>query len=197
MRRRTWVLVGTAAFVLLGGGVGVGVAAARYDPLEPSSIDLAPGAQTISLRIPGFGSTEAVRFSCGRGGTVQLGVTVLNTGGWTVHITSVATSPESGLHPMLTPSGFRVDRPGGPLRYDDADTTPFAPFDLHPGEDRLLFVHLRLGNCAYFSPGNLNSIDELVVHFSFLGFDHRTRLPLDQEIQAVDGPVQPDTIPTP
>jgi hypothetical protein len=203
MRRRTWVLVGTAAFVLVGGGVGVGVAAARYQPLLGSSFSLAPAGKEIQPDSAYSPDDRVMQYAYSDGEVITYGVTVHNSGSFTVRITSVETPP-SWFHALLKPTGVRTDRPGHGLSYEDADTVAFQPFDLHPGDDRLLLVHLRVGDCQGFGPGVTETIDSVAVHFSFLGIDHRAEIPFGTGIQVVappadgcPGATHSATIPTP
>jgi hypothetical protein len=164
----------------VGGGTGGGVAVARYQPLVIGSMEEAPSGQQIDL--DSFsGPTEAYQYAYHDGGVITIGPGVVNTGHFAVRITGVDTP--HGQHTLLRPVSIRTNIPGRELSYDDDGTMPFQPFDLAPGDDRVLLIHLRMSDCEFFAPGGVESFDAIVVHFSFLGIDHRAEVPLNQPVQ--------------
>ena len=160
MRRRTWVLVGAGVGVaaLLGTGIGL---AARYQPLVTGGLNT--GSGPVSYR---------------EGGVVIIGPSLTNEGHFTVRITG-ADLPSPQPRSMLRMTALRTNIPGQAWRVDEDGTMPFQPFDLGPGDTRLLLIEMTMGDCAHFGVGTVSSVDEVVVHYSFLGFDHRAELSAD------------------
>jgi hypothetical protein len=172
VRRRWWVL-GVVGVLLVGGTTGVLVTAARYDPLEVTSMGTGPGPTSEE----NDGRDQTYTWAYREGGEINFSIWVHNAGPWGVRITSV-DMPPPGYHMLLRPVEVRIGRDGGPVRFDVAGTEPFRPFDLAANTGRVILVVARMGDCAFFPDGGATGIDAVPLHFSVLGLDHRVQAPL-------------------
>ena len=183
LRRRWWVLVGVATFVLVGSATGVGVAAARYQPLEYGglSMDVA-GARVESFDLGPDAPEGLEDIPYHDGAVVTYGFDLANNGGWGVRITSFEPPPPiTFFRALLKPFEVRLEPHIGPHGGDqgptsDNDTVPFQPFDLGPGQDRWIVVRAHLTDCEFFSSGSSNVIYDQEIHFSFFAIDHEAHV---------------------
>jgi hypothetical protein len=165
-RPRNLVLagIGLAVIVLLIAGW---VWADRYQPLATGNYSISVPQSRV-----GAAGEDSVTFRDGK--PFEVGFSVLNDGAFTVRVTR---GPHfDGVPPFsvrLYSSGplARAHVIPGPL-------TPFRPFDLPPGEQRMLVLRGIFTHCRDWAGRSSFVIDSLPVTFSFLWSTQVVRIPL-------------------
>ena len=134
-----WIVVGLLVPLLIATGIAAAVVA-RYNPVVHGS---SGGTPRISLP---FHDVDEARDSPRtriityvQGGTLDVALSVRNRGPWGVTILGVA-GHDFGLFHVT-----EVRR--GVLNRCCIKDEPFAPFALHPGEDRMIILHGVLAGC--------------------------------------------------
>jgi hypothetical protein len=124
----------------------------------------------------------------------RLGIRVQNTGAFTVRVLGVPIHPQpsGGWFGHATPPELPVSARlmmSGPLQLLGATHGPytrFHPFDLKPGEVRLLFLTGVYGNCRNWGGGVAYLVD-FPVRFRFLWRTTTVHVPLPQQLAIVLG----------
>ncbi len=109
------------------------------------------------------------------GGPFSFGITVQNSGRFTVRIEGVPLIEPNEILPFsgrVFMSG--VLKNGGVY----PPYVPFHPFDLKPGQVRLLFIRGVYAHCHDYGGGSGVVFDSFPVTFSFLWRTERVRIPL-------------------
>ena len=151
-RRPRNVVLAVVVLTLVGLGIGAVAWVQAYQPLEPTFGSIEP---YDAVDAPAANSESAV-FHDGR--LFRFGITVQNTGPFTVRILDV---------PEVVPLRARLMM-SGPLK-NYAVRGPymrFHPFDLPPGQVRLLFFEGSRAKCGWLGVTNVES--GIAVKFSFL-----------------------------
>lgn len=106
------------------------------------------------------------------GRPIQFGFSVRNSGGFDVRVVGV---------PLAGPSPFAARLfVSGPLDHGDRVPGPldrFKPFDLKPGEERMLVFRGVFAHCRDWSNGTGTQFDAFPVRFSFLWRHETVRIP--------------------
>ena len=152
-RPRTLVLA-ILSLAVIGLAIGAVVWVQSYQPLRPGNSSLSPSGAVDTPTDNGV----SVTFHKGR--PFQVGVFVKNTGPFTVHVDSAAQPPALPLSPpgigspgnlpivarVLVSTPLPPNELVGPF-------TPFRPFDLRPGQTRLILLKGVYGNCKSMGSG--------------------------------------------
>lgn len=177
-RPRTVVLA-TLVLVVIGLAIGVVVWVQSYQPLRSGDTELSPSGATQAAG----DDSQSVIFHQGR--PFKVGVTVKNTGPFTVHVDSAGQPPALPLSPagIGSPGNLPVVArvlisPPLPPNRLVGPFTPFRPFDLRPGETRLVLLKGVYGNCQAWAPGSIAGIDSIPVRFSYLWKTTTVDIPL-------------------
>jgi hypothetical protein len=147
------LVLGAVVLALIAVGVFWVLPAARYDDVEQG------GAQWSEPH----GSYHFGRLT-------EVGASVRNAGSRDLRVTAVGTE-----------SGARMSRGGAIVR--DSELVPFAPFTLHPGDEREVVFRVRLPSCSDVEPGSATVVGTFDVRYDVLVFHHRRRVPLREPLK--------------
>ena len=105
----------------------------------------------------------------------RLGFSIRNEGGFSVKVLGVPlplprTSPFATRLFVSRPLNYAGNIPG-PL-------APFRPFDLEPGQERMLVLRGTFAHCGDWAGGSAVGLPDMPVRFSFLWRTETTWLPL-------------------
>jgi hypothetical protein len=164
-----------AAVVLIALVLAIGAFAwiERYQPIAFAGAALDPyGAKEA----PG-GTSESVVFRNGQ--PFRLGITVENAGRFAVRVLGVPYSTGLPFSARLLVSG--------PLRAPAAHPPfqRFRPFDLEPGEIRVLLLKGVYTRCRAFAPAAVVGLPAVPVRYSFLWRTTTVAIPLPQQLGIV------------
>ena len=160
-RPRNLALALLAASVL-GFAIGAVVWIQTYQPLRAGDTTIVPNG---TVETPGHNS-ESVTFRQGK--PFEVGVEITNTGSFAIHVLGASVPPAIPLSPpgIGAPTNLPVVAqilvsPPLPPHTTVGPFTPLRPFDLEPGQTRLLLLKGVYGNCRDWVPGAIGGIDEL------------------------------------
>jgi hypothetical protein len=107
------------------------------------------------------------------------GMTVRNDGAFTIRVEDVPLVER----PAVQPFSGRIMM-SSVLKHDSIypPYMPFRPFDLKPGQERLLYFTGRYANCRDFAGNSEFVMDSLPVTFTFLWNRQTVRLPLFEPV---------------
>jgi hypothetical protein len=160
-----------AVLVVLGAfAIGAAVWTESYQPLVFGYGEQLPQGAVAAPA----GNSYSVKFRDGR--PFEFGVEVRNSGAFAVRILGV---PRPGVLPFS--ARLYVSRPlvGGGLY---GPYSLFRPFDLQPGEVRLLLLRGVYANCHDYSGGTGVALSVFPVRFSFLWNTDTAQIPLPEEL---------------
>ena len=185
-RRPRTVVLAALALTVIGLAIGGVVWVQSYQPLRPGNSSLSPSGAVDTPTDNGV----SVTFHKGR--PFQVGVFVKNTGPFTVHVDSAAQPPALPLSPpgIGSPGNLPivarvlVSTPQPPNELV-GPFTPFRPFDLRPGQTRLILLKGVYGNCKSWAPGSIAGIDSIPVRFSYLWKSATVNIPLVNRLAIV------------
>jgi hypothetical protein len=171
-RRPRSLVLSVAALTTIGLAIGGIVWVQSYQPLAFAGGSLYPAEATGRVGLQG----QSVVFRQGR--PFQFGITVTNTGRFPVRVLGVPVPP-----PGLPFRGrLMMSRELGPGVH--GPYTGFRPFDLDPGQVRLLFFKGVLACRGGRANTGIGLLD-FPVRFSFLWRTETAYLPLDQQLAVV------------
>lgn len=127
-----------------------------YQPLATGSYGLSPSGS-----LTGATGETVVTFRDGR--PFRFGFSVRNDGGFAVRVLGV---PLTGINPFST--RLFVSRSLTRAHTIPGPTTPFRPFDLEPGEERMLILRGVYAHCRDFAGETQTESRSFPVRFSFL-----------------------------
>jgi len=167
-RRPRNLVITLVLLAVIGLAIGAVVWIETYQPLAFAGGGIEPAG---AVEAPA-GDSASLVYRQGR--PFQLGTTVQNTGRFTVRVTGV---PESAALPV-----FARLMMSGPLENFGVHPpyTRFHPFDLKPGESRLLFFEGIGAKCRWKGVTSVESA--LAVRFSFLWRTATAYIPLSQPL---------------
>lgn len=123
------------------------------------------------------GSAESVVFRNGQ--AFRLGITVQNTGRFSVRVLGVPLSGGLPFAARLLMSGPRRD-PGAHPPFQR-----FRPFDLKPGEIRVLLLKGVFTRCRAFAPAGTVGVPAIPVRYRFLWRAATIAIPLPEQLAIV------------
>ena len=172
-RRRRWpfILFGALVVSLIVAGSYV----ANYQPLEMGS-SFAPGPDYLATNVePSYVETTTIPLKYRDRATTSFGLTIRNRGPWGVTVTGV--EPSSGS--LLDVAGGRLNPDPSAVSAELSETEDFYPFSLGTGQERLIVVVARFGNCEnYLSPGGTTTMVQVFVRYRVLGISHTAHIDL-------------------
>lgn len=171
-RRPRNLILTVVVLVVMGLGIGAVVWVDSYQPLALGSSGQDPAG---AVQAPA-GDSESVVFRDGR--PFRFGVSIRNTGSFTVRIVGVPLTPGLPVSTRLLMSG--------PL-YRGGTAAPFRfhPFDLKPGEERFLLLQGVYAHCSAWGPSTVTGLDSLPVRYSFLWRTATADIPLFEKLAIV------------
>jgi hypothetical protein len=123
------------------------------------------------------GDSVSVTYRDGR--PFQLGITIRNSGAFSVRILGGPMPEPHAIYPfsarLLVSGSLRNGGVHGPF-------TTFRPFDLNPGDGRLLLLRGVYANCRFYSGGTGEIIKDFQVRFRFFWRTTTARIPLPEEL---------------
>jgi hypothetical protein len=137
-----------------------------YQPVVTGSTGMSP----LGSHGEGAGETM-VTFHDGR--PFRLGFSIRNEGGFSVRVLGVT---RLGNMPFTT--RLFVSRPLGHVRDIPGPLASFRPFDLEPGQERMLVLRGAFTHCRDYAGGTAVELTDMPVRFSFLWRMETTRVPL-------------------
>lgn len=141
-----------------------------YQPLVHGFGEMTQGKQLTTEELATFHDGRRFTF----------GITVRNDGAFTVRVEDV---PLIELPSAAYPFSGRIMM-SGVLKNAGVypPYVPFRPFDLKPGQERLLYLDGRYDNCRDWGGGSGTEIDSFPVTFGFLWRRETIRLPLNEPL---------------
>lgn len=138
------------------------------------------GTGNFGMNVPqprvGPAGERTVRFRDGK--PFELGFSVLNDGAFTVRV--VGGPKPAAAAPFST--RLYVSRPLARAREIPGPLTPFRPFDLPAGEQRMLVLKGTFSHCRDWAGQSSVAIDSLPVTFGFLWRTETVRMPLSSQL---------------
>ncbi len=169
--RRPWNLVLVGVLIVLVALLVSGYAwADSYQPLTAGSYGLFPAGS-----VTGRNGETSITFRAGA--PFALGFSVRNQGGFTVRVVGV---PLVGATPFST--RLLVSKPLEHPRAVPGPTAPFRPFDLGPGEERMLILRGWFASCFTTGAGTVAEFTDLPVRFQFLWRAQTISVPLSSPL---------------
>jgi hypothetical protein len=107
----------------------------------------------------------------------RFGFSIRNDGGFAVRVLGV---PLRGNRPFAT--RLFVSRDLSHARNIPGPLAPFRPFDLEPGQERMLVLRGRFAHCRDWPGGTGVTFDHMPVRFSFLWRTETTSVPLSSPL---------------
>lgn len=159
-----WPVAAVAALVVVGGLASWQVAARIDVPLTSASFAVR-GARPERVGGP-------LRYD--HGASFRYVFDVTNVGEHSVTVTRVplALRPERRMQFLLDETGVLMGREPGL----DSPPVPFQPFELRPGESRLIYIEARFANCRGWWGNDLMGDHEQAIWTSRLGVESKTLL---------------------
>ncbi|HJQ74486.1 MAG TPA: hypothetical protein VJ814_06340 [Gaiellaceae bacterium] len=172
-RRPRTLLLAAAALVAVGLAIGAVAWIQSYQPIAFAGAALDPyGAKEAA-----GGTTESVVFHDGQ--PFRLGITVENSGRFAVRVLGVPLSTGLPFSARLLMSGPLKDPSAHP------PFRRFRPFDLQPGEIRVLLLKGSYTRCHAFAPAAVVGLPAIPVRYSFLWRTATVAIPLPQQLGIV------------
>jgi hypothetical protein len=172
-RRPRNLILAVATLTVAGLVIGVVVWIQSYQPLAFAGATYLPADTKGSPA----GDSEYVVYREGR--SFRFGITIQNTGRFTVRVLGVAypaVFPFSARLLMSTPA------PPSKLHVFPGPLAAFHPFDLHPGEISSLILKGVYACHSGEGPGNSWTLDPVPVRYSFLWRTATTSIPLHSRL---------------
>jgi hypothetical protein len=121
--------------------------------------------------VSGPAGETAVTFR--NGAPFRYGFSIRNGGGLTVRVVGLPLEDTTPFAARLFMTG-----PLERARNISGPTVPFRPFDLGPGEQRMLILRGSYANCRRYAPGSAEEFTDLPVRFEFLWRTQAVSVPL-------------------
>ena len=162
-----WIVVGLLVALLIATGIAAAVVA-RYNPVAHGS---SGGTPRLSLPHhdvddPEGGHRRVVTYV--QGGTLDVALSVRNRGPWGVTILGVSNLNFGLFHVTEVRRGV--------LNRCCIKDEPFAPFALHPGEDRMIILHGVLAGCRNVARGGGVSWSDYEIRYRMMGISRSTTI---------------------
>jgi hypothetical protein len=170
------LIIAVAMLILIGLAIGTVEWVASYQPVVAAG----SMANPVGAKHDSIGDVESVVFHQGR--PFRFGIDILNAGSHTVRVLGVSYGPGQ------IPFSARLLVSGPSLGGTVMPLTRFHPFDLPPGQIRLLIFK---GVFHYRCPSGMNigatilSLVDLPVRFSFLWRTATAAIPVPEQLRIV------------
>jgi HAAS domain-containing protein len=158
--------------------IGVVISAARWvDSYQPLAFQGGEEPPLGTSEVPG-GTSQFAVFRKGR--PFRYGLDIENTGQYTVRVLGVPLGP--GRQVFSTHLVMSGPTPGGgfPRPY-----MPFHPFDMKPGEVRVLELQGVYAHCRYWTGGGSTLLTDFPIRYRFLWHTATAEIPLPEPLAIV------------
>jgi hypothetical protein len=170
-RPRTLVLI-VVALTVIGLAIGAVVWIDSYQPLAfysgeepPLGVVEQPGGEMVVFR---------------KGQPFRLGLDIKNTGGFTVRVLGVSYGPGRQLFTARLFMSAPMRHSGFPRPY-----RLFRPFDMKPGEVRVLELRGVYAHCRYWRGGGYHVVTDFPIQFRYLWRTATADIPLPEPLAIV------------